>query len=140
MKNQKPKQVESSYPSHFPISSIFPSLKAHFKSLNSYRLLNVSNPLFNYLTLFLSYIFFSQAIFMKNNKSPLFTFSSFGWLHTLFFPFFFSLLEAYKEGCFGKVFNLVPKEISRHSFVLFVLLSGKKNLIILQKLLTFNLS
>jgi hypothetical protein len=28
------------------------------------------------------------------------------------FPFF-SLLAAYKEGCFGQVFNLVPKEISR---------------------------
>jgi hypothetical protein len=35
MKNQKPKQVESSSPTHFPLSSILPSLKAHLKSLNS---------------------------------------------------------------------------------------------------------
>jgi hypothetical protein len=35
IKNQKPKQVESSSPSHFPLSSILPSLKAHLKSLNS---------------------------------------------------------------------------------------------------------
>jgi hypothetical protein len=35
MKNQKPKQVESSSPSHFPLSSIFLSLKAHLKSFNS---------------------------------------------------------------------------------------------------------
>ena len=125
MKNQKPKQVESSYPSHFPLSSIFPSLKAHFKSLNSCRLLNVSNPLFNYLTLFLSYTFFFQAISMKNDKSPIFTFYSLGWLHTPSFPFFFSLLVTFKKGYFWQVFNLVPKEISRHSFLLFVLLSGK---------------
>jgi len=139
MKNQKPKQVESSYPSHFPLSSIFPSLKAHFKSLNSCRLLNVSNPLFNYLTLFLSYIFFLKQFSWKITKA---LFSHFLLLagYTLSFSPFFSLLEAYKEGCFGKVFNLVPKEISKHSFVLFVLLSEKQNLIILQKFLTFNLS
>jgi predicted neuraminidase len=35
MKNQKPKQVELTSPSHFPLSSIFPSLKAYLKSLNS---------------------------------------------------------------------------------------------------------
>jgi hypothetical protein len=64
---------------------------------------------------------------MKNDKSSLFTFSSLGRLHTPFFPFFFPLLAAYKKGCFGKIFNLVPKEISRHSFVLFVLLSAKKS-------------
>jgi hypothetical protein len=55
---------------------------------------------------------------MKNDKNPLFTFSSLGRLHTLSFSSFFSLLAAYKEGCIGQVFNLVPKEISRHSFVL----------------------
>jgi hypothetical protein len=65
---------------------------------------------------------------MKNDKSPTFTFSSLGRLHNPFLLslFLFSLLAAYKEGCFGQSFNLVPKEISRHSFVLFVLLSGKK--------------
>jgi hypothetical protein len=65
---------------------------------------------------------------MKNDKSPIFTFSSLGgYTFPLFFSFlFFSLLAAYKEGCFGRSFNLVPKEISRLSFVLFVLLSEKK--------------
>ena len=126
MKNQKPKQVESSYPSHFPISSIFPSLKAHFKSLNSCGLLNVSNPLFNYLTLFLSYIFFSQAIFMKNNKSPIFTFFSFGWLHTLFFPFFFHCWKLLKRVVLGK-FSIwsLKKFLDTHLCYLFFYLKNK---------------
>jgi hypothetical protein len=52
--------------------------------------------------------------------------------------FFFALLVAYKEGCFGQVFNLDLEEISRHSFVPFVfylfdVLSLKTILIELQK-------
>jgi len=65
---------------------------------------------------------------MKEDKNHLFHIF-FSWMaaHSLFFSFFFSLLAAYKEGCFGQIFNMVPKEISRHSFMLFVLSSRTKS-------------
>jgi ABC-type bacteriocin/lantibiotic exporter with double-glycine peptidase domain len=111
MKNQKPKQVESSSPPHFPLSLIFFFSKS---TLKIFELLVVSL-MYQTLSLITSHSFyltlFFQAISMKNDKSSLFTFSSLGRLHTpsFLFVFIFSLLAAYKEGCFGQSFNLVRK-------------------------------